>query len=507
MDSHSAPPPPAEAPAAPAGDGPAPVQATHHSHAVHHDQPNVHVEKETPKGQLTPRPTFLANLRASSREAQFMLDRRNSSELDRYFHGPRDLDKHSKWPTFCRMHGSVMPKMILPLTFVAAWSTLITCISFFFHNLGIDNILLTVTGFVVGLALSFRSSTAYERWADGRKYWSLLIQTSRNLARTIWVSTLERPGEQGKEDLMGKLTAMNLILAFAISLKHKLRFEPDVGYDDLAGLIGHLDTFAKEAHDRVNIQPPKKTPWKAFGESLGVSFAESNPRKLIKRSKKPLGHLPLEILNHLAAYIDRCIANETLTISLHQGQAISALATLNEVVTGSERVLDTPLPAAYSIAIAQIAWIYVLVLPFQLYDALKWVTIPGSIVAAYIILGLATIGSEIENPFGQDVNDLPLDTYCRQIALELDIITAMPPPNVEDFATRDENLVLYPLSTAGFSNWKDRSVEEIRAALRTKVVANTNSSSTAKSNGSGPLGGTASDAETVVGSMRSKQSV
>ena len=181
-----------------------------------------------------------------------------------------------------------------------------------------------------------------------------------------------------------------------------------------------------------------------------------------------------------------------------------------------------------------------LVLPFQLYDALKWVTIPGSIgillfffpspayinisnylllsysqrlipktVAAYIILGLATIGSEIENPFGHDVNDLPLDTYCRQIALELDIITAMPPPRVDDFATRDENLVLYPLSTAGFPDWKNRSVDEIRAALRTKVVANTDitTKSTANSNGSGPLVGTSSDAETVVGSLRSKQSV
>lgn len=83
MDSHSAPPAEAAA-AAPAGDGPAPVQANHHSHAVHHDQPNVHPDKDTPKGQLTPRPTFLANL-AGSREAQFMLDRRNSSELDRYF--------------------------------------------------------------------------------------------------------------------------------------------------------------------------------------------------------------------------------------------------------------------------------------------------------------------------------------------------------------------------------------------------------------------------------------
>lgn len=54
------------------------------------------------------------------------------------------------------------------------------------------------------------------------------------------------------------------------------------------------------------------------------------------------------------------------------------MSTLNEVLTGTERVLDTPLPTAYSIAIAQIAWIYVLVLPFQLYNALNWITIPAS---------------------------------------------------------------------------------------------------------------------------------
>lgn len=59
--------------------------------------------------------------------------------------------------------------------------------------------------------------------------------------------------------------------------------------------------------------------------------------------------------------------------------AVSGLATLNEVATGTERVLDTPLPIAYTIAISQIAWIYVLVLPFQLYTTLQWVTIPGSL--------------------------------------------------------------------------------------------------------------------------------
>jgi ion channel-forming bestrophin family protein len=45
--------------------------------------------------------------------------------------GPRDMDAHSKLPYFLRMHGSVMPRMILPLFFVGGWATCITCISKF----------------------------------------------------------------------------------------------------------------------------------------------------------------------------------------------------------------------------------------------------------------------------------------------------------------------------------------------------------------------------------------
>jgi hypothetical protein len=51
---------------------------------------------------------------------------------------------------------------------------------------------------------------------------------------------------------------------------------------------------------------------------LGVSFAESNPRKLIKRSNKPLGNLPLEILTYLAAYIDETIEDGKLKIPMQQ---------------------------------------------------------------------------------------------------------------------------------------------------------------------------------------------
>lgn len=80
------------------------------------------------------------------------------------------------------------------------------------------------------------------------------------------------------------------------------------------------------------------------------------------------------------------------------------------------------------------------------------------------------IGQEIENPFGKDVNDLPLDLYCDQLASELEIISASPPPKVEDFMPRNENLVMYPLSLEGYDHWKNRSVEDIRGALRTRVI-------------------------------------
>jgi putative membrane protein len=73
------------------------------------------------------------------------------------------------------------------------------------NAVGIQPVLLTVLGFVVGLGLSFRSSTAYERYAEGRKYWTQLALASQNLARVIWIHGIEREGEQSKQDLLTKL--------------------------------------------------------------------------------------------------------------------------------------------------------------------------------------------------------------------------------------------------------------------------------------------------------------
>lgn len=414
-------------------------------------------------------------------------DTKTSINAEEYFTHPRDIERHSKLPYFMRMQGSITPRLIVPLLVVGAWATLITCVSVFVHPLVVSNLLLTVLGFVVALGISFRTSSAYERYVEGRKYWAELSQTSRDLARHIWVHVHERHEENaqiGKEDLLAKLTALNLIVAFAMALKHKLRFEPYTSYDDLEQLVSHLSTFAGEAYDPKTAPQRAPSSWKKAGDWLGLAFAESNPRKLIKRSKKNLGNLPLEILTYLSAYVESTIKNDTFNNGPQQGMVMSNLASMNEVLAGCERVLNTPLPVAYSIAISQITWVYVLALPFQLWDALRWVTIPGTVIGAYIILGIAAIGREIEDPFGYDTNDLPLEKFCNQIKAEVDVIASKAPPRPEDFIASPENKCLYSLS---YGAWNAKSTDDIRAALKAKANAKAGSSEAVKEVGRVPL--------------------
>lgn len=399
---------------------------------------------------------------------------KRSMDLDEYFSGPIDPTRHSRYPRFMRMHGSIMPMMILPMFFVLVWSTTVTVISQRVYSLQVDSVLLTVLGFVVGLSLSFRSSTAYERYIEGRKYWQELILHSRNIARIIWVHGKERPGEEGKGDLLAKLTAINLVLAFARAVKHKLRYEIEYDYMDMKHLIENISTYAKAAS--VDDIPPKRYNMglrriKTWGASLGVTFLISNPRKAVKKATaegRHHGNLPFEIMTHISAYLDHIIGNTLLIGGSWHSQVSASQLNLMNAYGGCERVLQTPLPLAYSIAISQITWLYVLMLPFQLFPKLGWVAIPGTLVAAYIILGIAAIGLEIENPFGTDVNDLDLDRYCEGLAMDLDILTSMPPPSCDSWIKVDNNTPLWPYSTAGYNSWKNRSMEEIRHALARK---------------------------------------
>jgi len=436
---------------------------THATVSTSHSTASTRAHSPTPSKAGSFRPAVLPHMSSSYHSA--------AGELEKYFVGPRELEKHSKLPYFLRLSGSVTPRLIVPLLFVTAWSTLIAVISSKVYPLVVDDLLLTVLGFVIGLAISFRTSSAYERYSEGRKFWSEISRASRDLSRHIWIHVEERhksDPELGKADLLAKVTCLNLIVAFSIALKHKLRFEPYVQHDDLEHLVSHLQTYAGEAIDPNKSSPKKRSMLKAAGEYLDVSFAHSNPRKAIKHSKKNLGNLPLEILMYLSSYLHGVKEEGTLPDGSPFALALGNIQSLNDAMTGCERVLNTPLPIAYSIAISQITWIYVLILPFQLWASLGWITVPGCIVSSYVILALAAIGREIENPFGSDTNDLPLDNFCHQLAREVDVICSRPQFKMSDFVRHEKNT---PMFNQPYAAWATRTTEEIRESLKFKATS------------------------------------
>lgn len=71
-------------------------------------------------------------------------------------------------------------------------------------------------------------------------------------------------------------------------------------------------------------------------------------------------------------------------------------------------------------------------------------------ITAYIVVGFAAIGAEIENPFGYDRNDLNLDHYTSGIiARELDAIIARPFAAPEEWVFSDKNMTFGPVSLPG----------------------------------------------------------
>ena len=86
---------------------------------------------------------------------------------------------------------------------------------------------------------------------------------------------------------------------------------------------------------------------------------------------------------------------------------------------GCERIKATPIPFSYNVLMHRIVGIYCLTLPFGLIETIGDFTPLAVAVVSYAFLGLDAIGEEIEDPFGRDPNDLPLNYISTMIEMNL----------------------------------------------------------------------------------------
>ena len=230
----------------------------------------------------------------------------------------------------------------------------------------------SLLGFAISMLLVFRTNTAYDRWWEGRKLGGHLVNPSRNLA--VKVDALV------PDDASARAFYARLIPLFAHELKLHLQRE--------------------KTRLELDAEPHPEIP----------DF---------DRSK----HIPAQVAQLMAARASRLLREGRIT-----GEQLLVLdreiAQFLEICGACERIKNTPIPYSYSSFIKKFIVIYVLTLPFGFAFTLGLLAIPVVMFIFYVLASLELIAEEIEDPFGTDQNDLPMQRLTGTIKGNVEEILA-----------------------------------------------------------------------------------
>jgi len=101
--------------------------------------------------------------------------------------------------------------------------------------------------------------------------------------------------------------------------------------------------------------------------------------------------------------------------SIQQARIDQNIDKLSDILGGCERIASTPIPFSYSVLLHRTVYIYCFLLPFGLVDSLSWFTPFIVSFIAYTFVAFEAIADEIEEPFGNEANDLALSTMSTMI--------------------------------------------------------------------------------------------
>jgi putative membrane protein len=222
-------------------------------------------------------------------------------------------------------------------------------------------ILHSLLGFVISLLLVFRTNTAYDRWWEARKLFGNLVNATRSLS--LKCHAIVPPHDH--------FLVYTLIVNFCISLKHDLRNQPTV--DHLLSCPGFDKETARE-----------KTYVPVYMSNL--LFSKVND-----------------------LYVRKQISGDQFLLMKEE------LTALTDIYGACDRIKNTPIPYSYSLFIKKFIFIYTLTIPFGLLGDFGYWVIPICMFIFYALASLEVIAEEIEEPFGQESNDLPLDSIGIKI--------------------------------------------------------------------------------------------
>jgi putative membrane protein len=279
-----------------------------------------------------------------------------------------DYDPHDWRSHLFDVRGSMVREIFGRVALCVAWSAVVAAFDVYVREVHIPSIVHMVLGGAISLLLVFRTNSAYDRFWEGRRMWGSIINESRNLGRSVAVYLRAAPDLQ-REVIEGTI-------AFAHATRCRLRNQTETGACATYLKEDELCSLADGAHAPLRVS--------------------------------------LRITGALQAARDRGVISDYLLAMIDNNVQL-----LVDYLGACERIHKTPIPFAYMVHLRRALILYCYSLPFALVQEYTWIAIPLTFFVAYVFFGIEEIGVEIEDPFGTDDNDLPLDRFCEVIESDL----------------------------------------------------------------------------------------
>jgi putative membrane protein len=286
-----------------------------------------------------------------------------------------DYDAKSWISILSRTRGSVLARTALPVVMVAAVGGAAAWLHAA-NGFHVPPLAHTLLGVALGLLLVFRTNSSYDRFWEGRKQLGMLVNRARDLQRQA-SSYIEGDDAEARAD---RVEVQRLIAVLYALVRQYLRHERDLA------TIGGLTADERRALEPVAVRPCVAFTW---------------------------------ISRRLAA----CARAGRLTEQRLQAMD-GNLTAFSDNWGGAERIMKTPIPFAYAHHIKAFLVVFAFTAPFALVDSMRWITPAAAAVLAFALFGIDEIAVEIEEPFGYDANDLPLDAVGETITRDVADIAA-----------------------------------------------------------------------------------
>ncbi|AAU90869.1 MULTISPECIES: bestrophin family protein [Methylococcus] len=212
-------------------------------------------------------------------------------------------------------------------------------------------------------------------------------------------------------------TALHALLGFVISML--LVFRTNTAYErwwEGRRLWGSLTNASRNLALKLDAFLPSGHPSRPQIAGLIGAYADSLTRHL--RAAATAEHRPNRIAAQLFAETARLRDRGDLSGDqlLCLNPDLSAFA---EVCGGCERIQKTPIPYSYSLFLKKFIFLYIVSMPFCFVPEFHYWTALITTLVFYVLASLELIAEEIENPFGEDANDLPTDDIAASIRLRV----------------------------------------------------------------------------------------